>query len=120
VRVFRWLDLVLLALALPVFLVVGAPLLGWGAVAAVWVLMRSIPARLMRRAVATHDARRSTLVLAAGMIGRVWLLALTIFAAGSVDRAAGLAAALLSIALVTVNLVGVMSRGPLDASGMGR
>jgi hypothetical protein len=118
--VLRWLDLVLLALALPVFLVVGAPLLGWGAVAAVWLLMRSIPARLMRRAVATEDPRRGTMVLAAGMIGRVWLLALAIFAAGSVDRQAGLGAALLSIPLVTVNLVGVMTRGPVDASGMRR
>jgi hypothetical protein len=59
-------------------------------------------------------------VLAAGMIGRVWLLALAIFAAGAVDREAGLGAALLSIPLVTVNLVGVMTRGAADASGMGR
>ena len=116
----RWLDLALLALALPVFLVVGAPLLGWGAVAGVWVLMRALPDRLMRRAAATEDPRRGTMVLAAGMVGRVWLLALAIFGAGAVDRDAGLAAALLSIALVTVNLVGVMSRGVPGRSGMGR
>jgi hypothetical protein len=120
VGVLRWLDLILLALALPVFLVVGAPILGWGAVAAVWVVMRALPDRLMRRAAATEDPRRGTMVLAAGMVGRVWLLALAIFAAGSVDREAGLGAALLSIALVTVNLVGVMSRGPLARSGTGR
>ena len=116
----RWLDLALLALALPVFLAVGAPLLGWGAVAAVWVPMRALPSRLMRRAAATEDPRRGTMVLAAGMIARVWLLALAIFVAGSVEREAGLGAALLSIALVTVNLVGVMMRGPLGGSGVRR
>jgi hypothetical protein len=96
----RWLDLALLALALPVFLAVGAPLLGWGVVA--------------------EDARRSTMVLAGGMFARVWLLALAIFAAGSAEREAGLAAALLSIALVTVNLVSLMMRGPLGGSRVGR
>jgi hypothetical protein len=120
VGVLRWLDLALLALALPVFLLVGAPLLGWGAVAAVWLLLRALPGRLMRRAAATKDPRRGTMVLAAGMMGRVWLLALTIFAAGMVDREAGLGAALLSIALVTVNLVGVMTRGPLQGPRTGR
>jgi hypothetical protein len=120
VRVLRWLDLALLALALPVFLAVGAPLLGWGAVAAVWIVLRALPGRLMRRAVAAQDARRGTMVLAGGMIARVWLLALTIFAAGSVEREAGLGAALLSIALVTVNLVGLMMRGPFGGSGTGR
>jgi hypothetical protein len=103
-----------------VFLAIGAPLLGWGAVAVVWIPMRALPGRLARRAAATEDPKRGTMVLAAGMIARVWLLALAIFAAGSIEREAGLAAALLSIALVTVNLVGVMMRGPLSGSGLGR
>jgi hypothetical protein len=120
VRLSRWLDLALLALALPVFLVLSVPLIGWGAVALVWVLLRSLPDRLMRRAVNTRDPRRGTMLLAVGMLGRIWLLALAIFAAGIVDREAGLGAALLSIALVTVNLIGVMTRGPFGGSGTAR
>jgi hypothetical protein len=47
------------------------------------------------------------------MMARVWVLAFAIFGAGLVERKAGLAAALLSIVLVTVNLVAEMTRGPL-------
>jgi hypothetical protein len=47
------------------------------------------------------------------MMARVWVLAFAIFGAGSIEREAGLGAALLSIVLVTVNLIGEMTRGPL-------
>jgi hypothetical protein len=108
--VLRWLDLVVLVLALPLFLVAGV-FVGWAFVAVVWVGLRALPAYLKRRAKAV-DPRRGTMLLAVGMMARVWVLALTIFAAGMVEREAGLGAALLSIVLVTVNLVGVMVRGP--------
>jgi hypothetical protein len=108
--VLRWLDLAVLALALPIFLAAGI-LVGWALVAVVWIGLRALPAYLKRRA-KTVDPRRGTLLLAVGMMARVWVLAITIFAAGMVEREAGLGAALLSIVLVTVNLVGVMMRGP--------
>ena len=116
----RHLDLLVLAVALPVFLVAGLPLLGWGAVAAVWLALRVLHDLISRRAVATEDPRRSTLLLAVGMVGRVWLLALTIFAAGIAEREAGLAGAVLSIAVVTAYLIGVMTRGPFHAPGVSR
>jgi hypothetical protein len=120
VRALRWLDVAVLALALPVFLAAGLPLLGWGAVTAVWLAQRALHDRLSRRAIATEDPRRSTMLLAVGMIGRVWLLALVIFAAGMVEREAGLSAAVLSIALVTAYLIGIMTRGPFGAPGVSR
>jgi hypothetical protein len=67
---------------------------------------------LRTRARAAEDPRRETMVLAIGMMARVWILALAILGAGLIERKAGLAAALLSIVLVTVNLVGEMTRGP--------
>jgi hypothetical protein len=111
-RLVRWLDLAVLALALPVFLAAGLPLLGWGAVAAVWLLQRAVHDLLSRRAAAAADPRHSTVLLAVSMMGRVWLLALAIFAAGMAEREAGLSAAVLSIALVTAYLVGVMTGSP--------
>jgi hypothetical protein len=104
---------VVLALALPIFLLADVPIAGWAFVAGVWLALRLLPAWLRRRAMATEDPRRGTMVLAAGMMVRVWTLALTIFAAGAIDREAGLGAALLSIVLVTVNLLSVFMRGPV-------
>ena len=98
----RWLDLVLLAVALPVFLVAGLPLLGWATGAGVWVVQRAIQVWLERRADRTRDPRSVVGLLAGSMIGRGWLVALTIFGVGLADEDAGLAAAVLVIALFTV------------------
>jgi hypothetical protein len=113
VRAVRWLDLVVLAVALPLFLAAGLPLLGWAGVAGVWVVQRVVQQLLERRAREANDVRRSTAVLAISMFARVWILALTIFVIGKADRDAGLASALLSIVLVTVYLTAVMTSGPL-------
>ena len=107
----RFLDLAVLALALPVFIAADLPLLGWGAVAAFWVVQRFAHDMLGRRA-GQADPRRATMLLAVSMMVRVWLLALVIFAVGSADRDAGLSAAVLSVILVTAYLVGLMTSGP--------
>lgn len=107
----RWLDLVVLALALPVFVALGV-VVGWAFVTAIWLLLRALSPLIRSRARSAQDPRRETLVLAVGMMARVWVLAFAIFGAGLVKREAGLGAALLSIVLVTVNLVGEMLRGP--------
>ena len=41
-RVLRYLDLVVLALALPIFIAAGLPLLGWAGAAGGWLLQRLI------------------------------------------------------------------------------
>jgi hypothetical protein len=107
----RWLDVVVLALALPAFVALGI-VVGWAFVAGIWLLLRAVTPWLRTRARAAEDPRRETIVLAVGMMARVWVLALAIFGAGIIKREAGLGAALLSIVLVTVNLVGEMTRGP--------
>jgi hypothetical protein len=97
----RYLDLVLLALALPVFLAAGLPLLGYAAGAAAWLAQRALQLWLNRRAAASDDPRTVVGIAAGSMIGRGWLVALTIFAAGLSDEEAGLAAAVLVIVLFT-------------------
>ena len=98
----RYLDLVLLALALPLFVVAGLPMLGYvaGARRPGW-LQRGVQHVLDRRAAASRDPRTVVGITAGSMIGRGWLVALTIFAAGLEDEDAGLAAAVLVIVLFT-------------------
>ena len=110
----RYLDLVLLALALPVFLLGGLPMLGYAAGAAAWLVQRGIQVALYRKAAAADDPRTVVGIAAGSMIGRGWLVALTIFAAGMVDNDAGLAAAVLVIVLFTAYFTVSMIMRPFD------
>jgi hypothetical protein len=107
-------DLALLALALPLFLATGLPLLGWGAAAAAWIVQRAIRMVLTKRAAASNDPRTVAGLLTASMIGRGWLVALAIFGAGMVERKAGLSAAVLVIALFTVYFTVNMFMRPFE------
>jgi hypothetical protein len=103
VRVIQFLDLILLALALPLFLVAGWPLAGWAAGAGAYVVQRGLQLFLERRAAATDDTRAKVGYLAGGLVGRGWLVALTIFGVGvGVSDEAGLSAAVLFLAVFTV------------------
>jgi len=102
--VLRYLDLGLLAVTLPIFLAAGLPLLGWGAAAGAWLVQRGIRALVERRAAVAEDPRTVVGLTAASMIGRGWLMALTVFGAGMLEREAGLASAVLLLALFTVLL----------------
>jgi hypothetical protein len=110
----RYLDLVLLALALPLFLAAGLPLLGYAAGAGAWLAQRGLQLWLNRRAAASDDPRTVAGILAGSMIGRGWLVALTIFAAGLSDEDAGLAAAVLVIVLFTAYFTVSMIMRPFD------
>lgn len=105
----------MLALALPLFVLADLPLLGYAVAAGVWLLQRGIQEAANRRARASDDPRTMVGVLAGSMIGRGWLVAGSIFAVGIVgDRADGLAAAVLSIALFTVYFSAQMVVRPFD------
>jgi MFS-type transporter involved in bile tolerance (Atg22 family) len=117
VTLLRYLDLVVLALALPVFIFAGLPLLGYAAAAVAWLVQRGIRELLNRRARASDDPRTVAGLLAGSMIIRGWLAALAIFGVGLADRDAGLSAAVLVIALFTVFLSGEMLARPFEAGG---
>jgi hypothetical protein len=118
-RSLRHLDLLALGLALPLFVVVDLPLLGWGAAAAAWIAQRAIAELVERRAAASEDLRTVAGLVTGSMIGRGWLVALAIFGAGMVDREAGLSAAVLSIALFTIWFSTKMTTRPLEAARRG-
>jgi len=110
----RYIDLVLLALALPVFLAGDLPMLGYAAGAAAWILQRAVQLYLNHKAAGEDDPRKVVAIAAGSMIGRGWLAALTIFAAGLEDNDAGLAAAVLVIVLFTAYFTVSMIMRPFE------
>jgi hypothetical protein len=118
----RYLDLLLVALALPIFLAAGLPLAGWAVGGGAWVAQRALQEYLDRRASASKDPRTVVGLLAGSMIARGWFVAIAVFLVGLSDNEAGLAAAVLVIALFTVYFTMRMILRPFetDAGGPAR
>ncbi len=99
----RNLDLLLLALALPLFLVADLPVLGWATAAVIWLLWRGIGEWSDRRAATAATPKQMAGIAAGSMIGRGWLLGLILLGAGlAAGDDVGLSAAVLALALFTV------------------
>jgi hypothetical protein len=112
----RYLDLLVALLALPLFLLGELPLAGWLTGAGAYAAQRGIGAWTARRAAARDDPRTTVGLMAGSMIGRGWLVALTIFAVGvTVGDEAGLSAAVLFIALFTVYFTMNMILRPFES-----
>ena len=118
-RLVRNLDIVLFALALPVFLLADLPLLGWGAAAAVWLLQRLVRGFLEARARASNEPRTVAGLLVASMLARGWLVALAVFGVGLAENDAGLAAAVLILSAFTLHLSARMALRPFDMGAGG-
>jgi hypothetical protein len=100
----RSLDLLVLALALPLFLIAGLPLIGWAVVAFVWVAQRLIVATIKRRAIATGDRRLVMRAISMSMMIRLALVTSSVAIVGIADRDAGLPAAILAALLFSLAL----------------
>lgn len=104
----RNLDLLVLAVALPIFIAIDAPIAGYLAAGGAWLVGRAGKALAdRRRDVALRHANRNAALglTAAAMLGRLWILAAAILIVGLVgDRDAGLAGAVLAAVLVTAFL----------------
>lgn len=131
--VLKHVDLLVLALALPVFLAAGLPLAGYATGAVAWVAQKVIKEASERRALAIArrsaaepnrstsasiaDMRKVAGLTAGSMIGRGWLCALAIFAgyflAGQ-DDDVGLAAAVLVIVCFTASFTALLILRPFN------
>jgi hypothetical protein len=104
----RYADLGVLALALPLFLVAGWPLLGYAAAAAAWLAQHLILFYADRASVAAlrrGERNRALGIVGVSTLGRLWLVTLAILLVGLLgEREDGLAAAVLTFVLVTVHL----------------
>ena len=116
VKVMRNIDVPFLALALVIFLVAGLPILGWVTGAGVWALQRGISTWTTRKAERATDARTKVGLLAGSMIGRGWLVAGVILAAGLGDKDVGLSAAVLFLATFTLQLTMTMAVRPYETA----
>jgi hypothetical protein len=99
-------DLLVLAAALAVFVIGGFSMLGYAVAAAAWLAQRGIHMLAVRRAgeeLSQGNRQRAMGTVAATTLGRVWLMATAVLVVGIVEREAGLAAALLLLALFTVS-----------------
>jgi hypothetical protein len=104
----RYLDLVLLVVALPVFLIADLPVAGYLAVAGIWLVMYGIEIgsnRAIAGAVERRDRRAAMGWLGASSLASAWVVALAVLIVGlTVGKDAGLSAALLALILFTVHL----------------
>jgi hypothetical protein len=106
----RYVDLVLLAAGLPVFIAAGLPMAGYAVIAAVWLAQHAIEFaadRAAARALDRGERRAAMGWIGATTLARVWLVMLAILLVGLLsDREAGLAAAVFALILFTVHLGG--------------
>jgi len=112
--VLKNLDLGVLVVALPVFVFGDLPIAGYAIVAVAWLAQRAIQIFAQRRAVATGDRKAAISVLAGTMVARIWLLGLSVLAAGLIEREAGVAGGLLAAALFTTFFVTLLIVKPLE------
>ena len=119
----RYADLLLLALAFPLFLLAGWPMLGYAVAAAAWLAQHAIQLfaeSRSRRALAAGERKTALGLLAGATLGRVWLVTLSILLVGGLgEREDGLAAALLCVALVTLSLAGRALSQLFEGEGAG-
>ena len=103
---FRWLDVILVVLAAPFAVLMGAPALGYAVGAVAWILNRVIGVWVERIAARQDDVRRGVGLNLGALIARCWLVGLTILAVGlGGEREDGLTAAVLMLAAFTLYFV---------------
>jgi hypothetical protein len=107
-KLLRYADLIILALALPIFIAAGLPIAGWATIAVVWVAIYGIELKADRattQALAEGNRNAAMGWLGASTLARVWIIALAVLLVGVLSsKDAGLAAALLAAVLFTVHL----------------
>jgi hypothetical protein len=103
----KFLDPLMLAAALAVFLLAGFPMLGFAVGAGAWLAQRAAQVAIGRRAaaeLAAGNRQRAMGMTAASTLGRVWLMTLSVLLVGLLAaREDGLSAALLLTGLFTVS-----------------
>jgi hypothetical protein len=110
----RYLDVVLVILAAPFVILLGAPVLGYVVGAGVWIAQRILEA-VLESAAGRGDVRRAIGIKVASMIGRTWLIGVGILAVGlAAEREDGFTAAIVCLAAYTVHLATSLILRPLE------
>jgi hypothetical protein len=113
--VVRYLDVLIVLLAAPFVVLMGAPVLGYVAGATAWIVSRVGGAWAERWARTHKDARGQVGIGFAVLMGRAWLLGLTILLVGlEGEREDGLMAALLALVAFTVYFATSLLLRPME------
>jgi hypothetical protein len=113
--VFRYLDVVLLVLAAPFVVLLGAPVLGYAVAAVAWTAQRFAATAIERWASRQKDYKAAIGVNMASLLVRAWLIGLTILAVGLLaEREDGLTAGITVLAAFTVYFATSLTLRPLE------
>jgi hypothetical protein len=113
--IVRYLDVAVVVLAAPFVLLTGAPVLGYAVGAVAWIATRAAGVAIERAARRRRDPRAVAALNLTVLLGRVWVVGLSILAVGlAADREDGLMAALLALVAFTVYLATSLIIRPLE------
>ncbi len=114
----RYLDVCLVLATAPFVLAGGLPLAGYLIAAFAWLLTRLGTIFMYSRARRVGDPKYRAGLQVAGMMGRIWLVALAVILARVVSKDDGIMAAALLLAAFTVYFVMsfITREGPLQGS----
>ncbi len=105
-RIAKTIDLWLVGLALPFFLVAGLPILGWVTAAGIWIAQRLVQAYFRKRVSSMDEPRRVTGTIVISTMIRAWGSAAVVLAVGIRDEQVGLSAVVMIMALFSVYFAG--------------
>ncbi len=113
--IVRFLDVALVVMSAPFVVLLGGPVLGYVAGALAWIANRALGVGVERYARARNDVRTAVGLNIGALLGRAWLVGLTILAVGLAgDREDGLMAALLLLVAFTVYFATSLILRPLE------
>jgi len=101
-----YLDVVVLVVAAPIMLLIGAPAVGYLVGAGVWIMLRAVGVAMERLITAIHDPQRQVALRLAYLLGRLFALAIAvILVRNGAGRDDGLTALLVIVFAFTAQLV---------------
>jgi phosphotransferase system glucose/maltose/N-acetylglucosamine-specific IIC component len=104
VRVLRYFDVVLIAVAAPIMLLIGVPAVGYLLGAGAWIALRAVGVAVERMVSATSDSGRQISLRMTFMFSRLFLLALAVIAARGTSKDDGLTALVVIVVAFTLSL----------------
>ncbi len=109
----RYLDAVLVVVAAPILLLIGVPAAGYLIGGAAWIALRAVGVAVDRYAGALHDQAGELTIRLAYLLGRLFLLALTVALVRKSDgRDDGLTALVVIVFAFTVQLLASIPTRP--------
>jgi len=100
----RYIDVILIAVAAPILLLIGVPASGYGIASGVWLALRVLGIAMDRYGATIGDPRRELTIRLAFTMTRIFVLAITVIVVrNNFGRDAGLTALTVVVVAFTIN-----------------